>query len=213
MAAYPRHDYQDVLITPSTRHHRNDDAPRVSEEQNLYTHRMYGYHLVHRAEFETRRNPETRNFINLIDDLYNHRWIKSDLLGLMSQLYTVFERQNDVYRCNEIDETIQYIEESVFGLATDDYEEGEGDGDEAEDGYLTPIYQTRREPFTNESVIHMQPPPLIRLRRTTNLFQSNDTMMFDNHQRSQQNQDPTSSYHCYSDNNRTEDTELLPWAV
>jgi hypothetical protein len=83
----------------------------VDIDLNKYYDVILGTSLIDKATIDSCTNPLTRNFQNLINDLYNNNmWTTTEIMGLLSQMYTHFERLSDISRCNEIDETIEYFE-------------------------------------------------------------------------------------------------------
>lgn len=114
-----------------------------------YFDRNFGYNMIDCAKYETGRNPETRNFVNLADELYNSGWKRRDLFTLMSQLYNVFEGFRDTHRCNDVDVATDYIEALHF--PTNEMDE-----------VYTPEAQTQ-ESRVNFS---LSPPPIPRLLRS-----------------------------------------------
>jgi hypothetical protein len=71
---------------------------------------IIGVDLIVRARGTTGRDPLTRNFDNLVYELEREGWSGGELCGLLSQMYTHFERVGDMVRCEEIDEAIEYVE-------------------------------------------------------------------------------------------------------
>lgn len=83
----------------------------ISDNERAYVDGVTGRHLIDRASFVTRRDPLTRNFDNLVYELFaNNAWTASELHTLLSQMYTHFERLTDHARCGEIDNAIEHVE-------------------------------------------------------------------------------------------------------
>ncbi len=76
-----------------------------------YTDFNYGNHKIDLARIITQRDPLTRNFKGLVDDLYEkYKWSLCDIDILLHQLYTKFETENDKERCDELQVQIYEIE-------------------------------------------------------------------------------------------------------
>ncbi len=135
------------------------DYVGIEQDHNdsRYTDKHFGYHMIERAGIETNRTPESRNFMNLADVLFDKEWSRDDLVTLMSQLYNVFEEENDVARCSEIDQAIDYIDAYLFN-------EDEHDDDAQYGDCQTPIYDGDNDVRGNN--ILTTPPPLLRLTRS-----------------------------------------------
>ncbi len=147
-----------------------------------YTHYHFGYNMIDRANNETNSIAEMRNFINLITDLYNIGWQRDELLSLLSQLYNVFEHKNDFCRCNEIDNAIDHVDNTLFVIIGDNMETSQDNDETNVDNEclcITPEALTNNLPFRD-------PPPLLRTQFHINdIFDDNrdifDAEFYDNY--------------------------------
>lgn len=150
----------------------------ISDNERAYVDGVTGRHLIDRAAFVTCRDPLTRNFDNLVYELFtNNAWTASELHTLLSQMYTHFERLTDHTRCGEIDNAIEHVEYLTEASQVETLREypipypapspHPEDNDDDEDLRLTPIQRRTPTPAQTQDEdddvdMLFTPPPVIR---------------------------------------------------
>jgi hypothetical protein len=90
----------------------NNNNNNNNKQYRDYTDFNYGKHKIDMAKLITRRDPMTRNFQKLVEELYKlYNWSLCDIDILLHQLYTEFKNVNDRERCNELQYEINKIDE------------------------------------------------------------------------------------------------------